>query len=65
MQTAPRSSALISHVLTLLFGTVLAAGIWLVGYAELSWLGFATAAMHAESPSGRRALGCLSRRSAS
>jgi hypothetical protein len=65
MQTTTRSSRLIHHTLTLLFGAALAAGIWLVGYAELSWLGFASAAMHAETPSGRRALSRLSRRSRS
>jgi hypothetical protein len=64
MQTATLSSRLVRHLLTLLFGSVLAAGIWLTGYGELAWLGFAAAAMGADT-GGRRAPACLSRRSTS
>jgi hypothetical protein len=64
MPTATLSSRLVRHLLTLLFGSVLAAGLWLTGYGELAWLGFAAAAMGAD-PGGRRALACLSRRSTS
>ena len=65
MPTTTRSSKLLPHALVLLFGAVLALAIWLAGYAELSWLGFAGAAMHAETRGGRRALARLSRRSSS
>jgi hypothetical protein len=65
MQTPAPSSALIRHIVTLLCGAVVAACIWLAGYAELSWLGFAGAAMQAETRGGRRALARLSRRSIS
>jgi len=59
MQTAPRSAAFVHHVLTLLLGVVLAAGIWVTGHAELSWLGFAVATVYAEGRGGRRArAGC-------
>ena len=64
MQPATPSSTLIRHLLTLLFGSVLAAGLWLTGYGELAWLGFAAAALGAD-PSGRGAPTCLSRRSTS
>jgi hypothetical protein len=64
MQTATLSPALIRHLRVLLFGSMLAAGLWLTGYAELAWLGFAAAAMGAD-PGGRRAPACLSRRSTS
>jgi hypothetical protein len=63
MQTATRSSTLIQHTLTLLLGALLAVVIWLAGYADVSWLGFVAAAMHADSPSGRRRLARVARRS--
>ncbi len=65
MQTATRSSRLIDHATTLLLGAAMAVAIWLAGYAEISWLGFAAAAMYGETPAWRRARACLPRRSAS
>lgn len=65
MRTATRSSRLIEHTLTLLFGAVLAVGIWLAGYPDVSWLGFVAAAMYAESPRGRRRLARSATRSRS
>ena len=64
MPTATLSPTLIRHLLALLFGSLLAAGIWLAGSSQLAWLGFAAAAMGAD-PGGRRAPACLSRRSTS
>ena len=63
MPTATPSSRLIQHTMTVLFGAVLALGIWLAGYPDVSWLGFVTAAVYAECPRGRRCLARPARRS--
>ena len=52
MQTATPSSRSLSHARTLALGAVLAAGIGMTGGADLSWLGFALAAMHTGAPGG-------------
>jgi hypothetical protein len=64
MQTATRSSTVLTHALTLLFGAIIAGVIWLAGYAGLSWLGFAAAALYGDTPACRRARSCLLRRPA-
>ena len=56
MQTGTRRAMLVHHAVTLLFGALLATAIWLAGYAEISWLGFAAAALYGEAPAG-----CLAR----
>ncbi len=62
MQTTIRSSTLVHHLVTLLIGAVLAAGIWLLGYAEVSWLGFIVAAILRDRASSHQALARPSRR---
>jgi hypothetical protein len=55
MQTATHRSTVLYHAVTLLLGAVMAAAIWLLGYAEISSLGFAAAAIYGETPgSGAR-----------
>ena len=49
MPTTTRKPVLISHAVTLLLGAVLAVAIGLAGYVELSWLGFAAAAMRSDN----------------
>ncbi len=62
MQTTTRSSTLVRHLVTLLIGAVLAAGIWLLGYAEVSWLGFIAAGITRDRASSHQALARPSRR---
>jgi hypothetical protein len=49
MRTAMHSSTVITHIVTLLLGAALAAGLWLVGHADMAWLGFAAAAIYAQT----------------
>ena len=49
MPTPARSSIVATHARTLALGGLAAAGIWLAGHPELSWLGFAQAAMIREA----------------
>ena len=65
MQTITHSSRFLRHALTLLFAALLAISIWLAGYVELSWLGFALAATHTQTSGERPMLTRLSRRARS
>ena len=64
MQTITHSSTFLRHALTLLFAALLAISIWLAGYVELSWLGFALAT-HTQTSGERPMLTRLSRRARS
>ena len=46
MQTTTRSDQFRRFLATLLLGLVMAAGIWVLAEPEVSWLGFALAAMY-------------------
>ena len=59
MQTTTRSDQVRQVLGTMLLGLAMAAGIWVVAEPEVSWIGFALAAIHHH---GRARRSCAARR---